>query len=66
MILIKTNLYYIYILIKKGKENNMKKELKKKKNIIVDVKKVQLYGSAETGVPNVCTCDKCVCDKCNC
>lgn len=44
----------------------MKKELKKKKNIIVDVKKVQLYGSAETGVANVCTCDKCVCDKCNC
>lgn len=44
----------------------MKKELKKKKNIIIDVKKVQLYGSAETGKPNVCTCDKCVCDKCSC
>ena len=44
----------------------MKKELKKKKNITTDVKKVKLYGSAETGKPNVRTCDKCICDKCSC
>ena len=31
----------------------MKKELKKKKNITTDVKKVKLYGSAETGKPNL-------------
>lgn len=44
----------------------MKKELKKKKIMSFDIKIVQLYGSAETGKPNNCTCDKCACDKCTC